>query len=325
MKINLPNLLLRSLSVRGLKVILILAFLFLFFSAPTYAHHRARVLGTSTTSSNLVVPPTTEGPGVFLPDSPLFFLDEMKQNVRLLFAFNPQDRARVYQSIAGERLAELRFMLAKNNGRGVDAALNGVSDNLEKASSEVSQAKFAGGDVSKLAKSINDNIKEKRDFLKAVKDQSDGELQTKLTASLDSLLAAKVEVEDSLKEADLQNEISDDLNFKVQDEMGDMADSTEQLENDLNELKKEASSAASNSLKQREEALQKAIETKNETLKKMEQKRLETEKKKQEGVLKVQEQAAGEALKAVEKAKEAAAKYEEAIKKAEELKTQSSD
>jgi len=301
-------------NLRGIKVILILAFFFLFFSVPSYAHHRARVLGTSTASSNLEAPPTTEGPGIFLPDSSLFFLDEMKQNVRLLFAFKPEDRAKVYQSIAGERLAEFRFMLAKNSRKGIDISINGVSDNLDKASVELSRAKFNGKDVTKLAKTINDNIKEKRNYLKTVKDQADGELKTKLIASIDALLAAKVEVEDALPQDELEKEILDDLNFKVEDKMGDMSDSADVLRDSLSELKKEASDAAEKSLSQRAQALQKAIAEKNDSLKIAELKKLEAEGKKSTEIVKVKQEAADEALRAVLQAKEAAEKYGEVQK-----------
>ena len=137
----------------------------LIFSPSAIASHRAQVLGDATVPSDLSIPPTGEGPGILLPDSPFFFLDELKQNLRLFLAFNPEVKAKVHAAIAGERLAELQFMLAKNNEDGIRIALLGVSDNLKKAAEDLSRAKLKGKDIKILAKTLNDSIKEKREKL----------------------------------------------------------------------------------------------------------------------------------------------------------------
>lgn len=297
--------------------------LFLTFNPSVSAHHRSKVLGVSTESSNVLqMPATPQGPGLILPDSPLFFLDNIKQNIRIFTALTPEAKANVYKSIAGERLAELRFMINKNNQQGIDTALSGVSYNLEKSSEQLTQAKLSGRNVSELAKSINKDIKEKQDILNVLDSQAEGEMKGKISATWDSLLETKVEVEDSLPEEELDNEIRDDLNRKTERQVREAADNAEELEADLNELNAQASEAAQKSLKVREDALKKAIEEKNETLKKTNENLYTVEKNKQEKLIKVQAQAAEEAKKAIEKAQEAAVRFEEVNKKTEEIRNE---
>ena len=100
---------------------------------PTFAHHQQQVLGVATISAdtlqNLQIPSTSEGPGLILPDSPLFFLDQLKQEFRLFLVFTPEAKAKIHASIAGERMAELRFMVQKNSKRGIEY-LCGEVENL---------------------------------------------------------------------------------------------------------------------------------------------------------------------------------------------------
>lgn len=302
--------------------LLIIVFLFI-ASQATYAHYRHRhgtVLGDSTTSAQ--IPPTIDGPGFILPDSPLFFLDQVKQNVRVLMAFTPENKAKVHASIAGERLAELRFMLAKNNKEGVRIALQGVSDNFQKAADELSEAKLTGRNVSILAKKMNDDIKIKRQSLDILGIQTTGEMNAQVAAAQESVNEAKIKVEDSLPDDDLRNEIRDGINRGIEKEVNAASESAIELEEDLIDLKKEASEAAQKSLKRREEALREAIEEKNLELQRIEERRLEAEAKKQEKLVKAQEEAIVAARKAVNEAKIAAEKFKEAQEKIEEIRSE---
>lgn len=300
----------------------LLILIFLFITQETaYARHRRQksVLGTSTVSAQ--IPPTVEGPGFILPDSPLFFLDKFKQRFRLIMAFTPETRSEVYKNIAGERMAELRLMIAKNNQSGIKTALDGVSENLKSASSSLSEAKLTGRNVELLAKKINDDIKLKRITLDILENGTVGEINARVVATQEAVDDAKTEVEDLLPESELENEIEESLEREIEDEVEEASESAEELELDLEDLKEEASESAKKALKRREEALKRAIEAKNETLKKVEEKRLELEKKKQEKLLKANEEAAEAAKSAVENAKKAAEKFREAHKKAEKIKT----
>ncbi len=306
---------------KSLGAVLILA-LFALLTGSVSAREKS-VLGLST-SSSLQIPPTPEGPGLILPDSPLFFLDNLKQNTRLFLAFTPEAKSKIYTDIAGERMAELRFMLIKNNPNGIKITLSGVSDNLQNASSELSMAKLSGKDVSVLAKSLNENIKRKQQGLDILDDQvSQSEFKTRIKATLQGVEEAKAEAEDSLPEDELENELRDNLNRKIARQVNEASDSAQQLRLDLIELEKQATESSKKSLRRREEALKLAIEAKNEALLKVEQRLLENEKKKQEKLLEVQSKVAVQAREAIEKAKEAALKFNAAINEIERIRTQS--
>jgi len=168
--------------------------LILFFTSSTsvYAKHR-QVLGIQ--DQNVNIPPTVEGPGIFLPDSPFFFLDELKQNIRMAFVFTPEDKAKIYTSIAGERMAELRFMIAKKNLPGIRTDMEGIADNFKKAADQVEFAKMSGKNVTALAKEVNDKIKEKQNVLDELHIQSQGELEGSTKSVSDSLSIAKTKVD----------------------------------------------------------------------------------------------------------------------------------
>lgn len=192
-----------------LPVISFIIFL-LFMPTVALATTRASVLGV-TTSAPLAMPPTSDGPGMFLPDSPLFFLDEMKQHIRLSLAFTSEQKAKTYQSIAAERFAELRYMLARNHRDGITKDLQGIAYNMQKAAEEVGKAKFDGNDTKKLAKEINDDIKSKQKVLDQLASAATGETRTYVLGASTSLFDAKMKVEESLDPADSENELKDDL------------------------------------------------------------------------------------------------------------------
>lgn len=281
------------------------------------------VLGDSTSSALPQLPPTAEGPGLILPDSPLFFLDQFKQNVRLLFAFSPEAKAKVHAEIAGERLAELRFMLAKNNMQGVNTDLQGIAQNLQAASNDVSAAQFAGKDVKVLAKEINDNIKAKQKTLDTLEKKTNGSLNLEVAQVQESLFESKVQVEDSLPDDVLENEVREDLTRKIEQRVNDASESAKLLKKDLDELQKEASDSAKKSLERRQEALKKAIEKSDETLRKVQEKLFENEKKKQEKLFEAQEKAAEQAQKALLNAQNAATSFQKAQDVIQELQSQS--
>lgn len=281
-------------------------------SNSVFAHHQEDVLGVTSTEA-LSIPPTTGGPGLILPSSPLFFLDRLKQEFRLLLAFTPEQKAKIHNAIAGERLAELQIMLAKNNVPGIRTALQGVSDNLKSASKDLDRAKLTGRNISLLAKEINDSIKEKDDKFSVLEDKSTGEIKAHVAAAKKSLRVSKVEVEDNLPEDLLKNEMEDDLNDEIEDHLNNATDSAKGISRAIDVLTRLANEAEKKNQERRQEALLKAIEVKNEVLKKQAEKAIEAEKKAQEKIAETKK-------KALEKAKEAAGKIDEAVKKFEEAK-----
>ncbi len=296
--------------------------LILVFTSPAYSYNQRLVLGVSTGSAVPQIPPTTEGPGLILPDSPFFFLDEIKQAVRLFFAFTPEAKAQVHTAIAGERLAELRFMLARQNQNGIQIDLQGISDNLRIAASDLTMAQLSGRNVSAIAQEINDNIKRKQEVLDILESQSSGELKAQVEAVQTSLFDSKIKVENALPQSQISTEITYDLNRQIQERVTNASNSANELTVGLDELNKEASDAAKEALKNREEVLNKAIEEKNGALKRVDETLLEQEKAKQKKLLEVQGQAAERAKEAVEKAQEAAIEFEQTQQEVDKIEQQ---
>lgn len=223
--------------------------IFLLFS-PTVAlaNHQASVLGV-TTSVPLSMPPTSDGPGIFLPDSHFFFLDELKQDVRILLSFTPEQKAKTYQSIAGERFAELRYMLARDKKDGITKALQGIAYNMQQAAEQVGKAHFDGKDTKKLAKNINDDIKSKQVVLDQLARVATGETKTYVMGASTSLFEAKTKVEDSLDSADFQNEIRDDLRRIVQQQTEEYLNASRKAQQASEYLEKLTESTPSSTLK----------------------------------------------------------------------------
>lgn len=241
----------------------------------------------------------------------------------MFLAFTAEQKAKVRSAVAGERLAELQFMLAKDSTNGIRVALQGVSDNLKRASLDLSEARLKGKDVKLLAKSTNDSIKEKLKKLSVLEESATGEMKAQVKAAREALKIAKVEVEDSLSEDELENEIEDDLENEIEDHVRIASDSSRGLEHAIDVLSKLASQAALKEQTRREEALRHAIEVKNEALRRQHERLLEIEERKQRELLKVREEASDQAREAILKSREAALRFQESQKKADEIKSQS--
>lgn len=226
------------------------------------ANHLKAVLGVEEMPV-LSIPPTAEGPGFLLPDSPIFFIDQLKQEVRLLLALKPEQKAKVHNAVAGERLAELQLMLAKNNPVGVRIALQGISDNLKAAANDVTVAKLTGRNISLLAKEINDSIKEKQKSLSSLEKEALGELKAQVMAAKESLKVSKVKVEDNLPADLLINEMEEDLSMEINDNISKAAHSAVGINRAIDVLTRLASEAAARNQPRRYEALIHAIQVKN--------------------------------------------------------------
>lgn len=226
------------------------------------ANHQEDVLGV-VSQEVLSIPPTAEGPGLVLPDSPLFFLDKLKQEFRLLLAFTPEQKAKIHNAVAGERLAELQIMLTKNNVPGIRIALQGVSDNLKGASNDLDNAKLTGRNINLLAKEINDSIKEKQQKLSVLENKATGEIKAQVTAAREALKIAKVQIEEKLPADLLVNETIDDLNQEISDNVGRAKVSATGINRAIEVLTRLASEAAVKNQPARQEALINAIEVKN--------------------------------------------------------------
>jgi hypothetical protein len=226
------------------------------------AYHQEDVLGVETMPV-LSIPPTAEGPGFLLPDSPIFFLDQLKQEVRLFLAFTPEQKAKVHTAVAGERLAELQLMLAKNNVPGVRIALQGVSDNLKAAADDVANAKLTGRNINLLAKEISDSIKEKQKSLSVLEQEATGEIKAQVMAAKESLKLSKIKTEDYLPADLLINEMEEDLGKEIEDNVSRAKVSATGINRAIDVLTRLASEAAAQNQPRRYEALMHAIEVKD--------------------------------------------------------------
>ena len=226
------------------------------------AYHQKDVLGVEAMPV-LSIPPTAEGPGFLLPDSPIFFLDLLKQEVRLLLAFTPEQKAQVHNAVAGERLAELQLMLAKNNVSGVRIALQGISDNLKFAANDLVNTKLTGRNINLLAKEINDSIKEKQKSLSVLEKDATGEIKAQVMAAKESLKLSKNKAEDHLPSDLLINEMEEDLNMEIGDNINKAKVSATGINRAIDVLTRLASEAAQRNQPRRYEALMHAIEVKN--------------------------------------------------------------
>lgn len=213
-------------------------------------------LGAAKESSTPSMQPTNEGPGLILPDNPLFILDQFKQSIRLALAITPEAKTKTYTAIAGERLAELRYMIARNNEKGMEIALSGMSDNLKMAASTISQSQFSGNDVSETALNLNINIKEKQQILDNLEKQSKGELKSQITIAQEKVLSAKLIVENILPIHEREKELTEDLERNINKEIANIKSSTENIERNisvLSSVSKKAVAGASTSATETED------------------------------------------------------------------------
>jgi hypothetical protein len=227
-----------------------------------FANHQEDVLGVAS-EETLSIPPTAEGPGLILPNSPLFFLDQIKQEFRLLLAFTPEQKAKIHSAIAGERLAELQVMLAKNNVAGIRTALQGISDNFKAASEDLVNAKLTGRNINLLTKEINDSIKAKQVTLSTLELQATGEIKAQVVAAKEALKIAKVKIEENLPTDLMMNETIDDLNQEIGDNVNKAKVSAVGINRAIEVLTRLASEAAVKDQPARREALLHAIDVKN--------------------------------------------------------------
>lgn len=245
-----------SQSARYLLTFILLAAVVLVFPAQAFANHRD-VLGDTTSPSAISVPATAEGPGLLLPDSPFFFLDTLKQQLRVAFAFTPEAKAKTYKEIAGERMAELRFMLARNNHDGIRTDLQGIADNFANAALELNQAQLTGRDVATLAKEINTSMREKQQALFTMEQQATGVLQQEVEVSQDTVIRSKVKAEDALPQDLQQNEAKDDARFALQRQTLQAGNLTKSLHLTLDDLSSLATAEAKSTTNSAETTMKK--------------------------------------------------------------------
>lgn len=231
----------------GKKITVSLIVVLLFFSivvSPSFAHHRARVLGESTQAAELVFPQVSAGPGFLLPDSPFYIFDVVWQKIKIATAFSEEAKAKVHTQVAGERLAELRIMLSRNNPEGIAIALSQMQKEADSASQNLSDASAKGENVEEAAKTLNEAIKLQRKVLGLLANQTDGQLRLQIKATREALKQSKIEVEDELPDELLEKEIEEQEKDELEEDIDEALDLTEDIEDEFEDEDKEASKAA---------------------------------------------------------------------------------
>lgn len=304
-------------------MVFLIFILFSSFPAPSVlAHHRGMVLGSATDPTQLILPSVSQGAGLFLPDSPFYFLDEAFQNLRLKLTLDPQKRAKLGTQIAGERLAELKIMLFKNNPQGIDVALARLKAAEDLTSKNLNEAGARGLNVGNLSQEINDAVRSHQEALAKLENQASGSLRLKFKAAREGVKETKLEVEDHLPEDVLEQEIQTGLEREIEEKVKDASFSARHLERQIEQLQKEGSDSAQKLLRKKEELLLKAQKEKNEVLKKEAERNLELEKKKQERLLKTREEMTEKAKKFLQMNREASEEFKNLHQKTREIKSE---
>lgn len=264
-----------------------------------------------------IFPAVTNGPGHILPDSPIYFVDNLYQEIKLVLAITPEKRALVRNEIVGERMAELRVMHARGSERGVSNALYELSRESRALSADLKDAQLAGRDVTKIAKTINDSLRLNRQVLAVASNGSSEELSLKLDSANESLLIAKVNVEDYLNPTDLEGAVDEDLEDEVETAVLGIETQAVNADKKLEKLEKRAQIEVENEAKKA--LVEEKVETQKTAVKEMIQKKKEAREKRKK-ILEERKKKLQEAREALKKSKEASQKLKEAKKTREELK-----
>ncbi len=122
------------------------------------------------------------GPGPILPSSPLFFLDNLWDNIRLLFTIDPESRAKLRLSIAAERLAEIRVLLETDRAEGMDRALSNLESQIRGVKKAFDLARKQNRPLFGIARELVLRIEEEKKILQTLQENADETIRYKLKA-----------------------------------------------------------------------------------------------------------------------------------------------
>ncbi len=175
------------------------------------------------------------------PDSPFYFFDRIGEAIQRVLTFNPEAKAKLEISFAGERIAEIKIVLESKgvDAKGLKVAESRLADNLSRAAAIVEKEKNRGRDVSALAKELTDDfdahksiledafesekesleskIEELKDKIKEAQKAGDSALVQLLSGNLTGLKAQKESLSSRLEEQ--KNELEERKEF-IEKEMG---------------------------------------------------------------------------------------------------------
>ncbi|MDD5547831.1 MAG: DUF5667 domain-containing protein [Candidatus Pacebacteria bacterium] len=103
--------------------------------------------GTATTS-----PAISTGT---LPDSPIYFVKILGEQIKLAFTFNAENKVKQYLHLAGVRLAEYQKLMEKGKAEIAQKTLDKYNKQITKALDTAKKMKEKGKDITDISKTIN--------------------------------------------------------------------------------------------------------------------------------------------------------------------------
>ena len=222
------------------------------------------------------------------PGSNFYFLDKLGEALQEFFTFNPEAKARLQITFAGERIAEIKVIL---ESKGVDAlgltvAQDRLQSHLAKVAAILEGGKIDDGHMAELAQEVTEGLDEKKGALAEIYSKQERVLEARmeelrkrireareakndalvdtLTSELQDTKAQKALLESVEKEQEEEMEqeeerIEEKLEDKVEAEKA-IREAEEKKQEILAEAKKEGTTIPANSLKQYDQLLAQAKE-----------------------------------------------------------------
>jgi len=103
---------------------------------------------------------TVESKPGLTPESTLYFLDRLGENLQEFFTFNKEAKARLQIKFANERIAEIKLLVETKGPetKGIEKAKALLIGNVAHAAAIIQEVKSSGKDVAKLAKELDDKF-----------------------------------------------------------------------------------------------------------------------------------------------------------------------
>ena len=178
--------------------------------------NHTNVLGANDKTVNVEIP-NNQGPGLLLPDSPLYILDIVKNNLKvLLVSYDSRQEAKMHLQVAGERIAEIKILLGKGpNPGGLDASLASLVAHTNGAAESIQAARNKGLNVDALAQELNTTVDNERESLKILARVTTPALALKLKSAELGLEQSDSKIEAFLPKDLLANETKREVEQKA--------------------------------------------------------------------------------------------------------------
>jgi len=207
--------------------------------------------GQATTPvEETVTTTTTEAPVVnevdpgLTPEDNLYILDQLLENVEVVFTFDPQAKAELYANISLERLAELNDISEENRSEFVTKLLTSYQEALVKATENIEEAKADGEDVVETSSKVDQASEQGTitiEELQALLEQLQEQEKTTETATTTTTETATETITDETADAQTVEANTEETNVvettEEETQQDDEEDVTNQVENsELEEL-----------------------------------------------------------------------------------------